>query len=77
MSLPRQIDPVHLAFYERDSVFENPVLTLREAADFIRTSNKTLYKLVREKEIPFRKVRREYRFLRSELEAWLKGELYD
>ncbi len=49
-------------------------LTLSEAAAFIRVSKKTLGEMARERRIPSQKVGREWRFLRSALEAWLAGE---
>lgn len=49
------------------------VLTLVEAARFIRVSEKTLGAMARERRIPAQKVGREWRFLRPALEDWLKG----
>jgi excisionase family DNA binding protein len=50
-------------------------MTLTEAAAFIRVSEKTLGEMARARRIPSQKVGREWRFLRSALEAWLAGEL--
>ena len=50
------------------------ILTLPEAATFIRVSPKTLGDLARNSEVPAKKVGREWRFLRSALEAWLIGQ---
>ncbi len=50
------------------------ILTLSEAAGFIRVSEKTLGEMARTRRIPSQKVGREWRFLRSALEAWLVGE---
>lgn len=47
------------------------VMTLSEAARFVRVSEKTLAGLARERKIPGRRVGREWRFLRSALEHWL------
>jgi excisionase family DNA binding protein len=49
------------------------VLTLDEAAQLLRISPQTLEGLVSRGDVPGRKVEREYRFLRSALEAWLQG----
>lgn len=43
------------------------VLTLREAAEFVRVSEKTLRELARDGRAPGQKVGREWRFLRSAL----------
>ena len=53
------------------------ILTLAEAADFIRVSEKTLGEMARTRRIPSQKVGREWRFLRTGLEAWLAGESAD
>lgn len=47
------------------------IMTLREAARFIRVSEKTLGEMARKRSIPGQKAGREWRFLRSALEAWL------
>ena len=50
------------------------ILTLAEAAGFIRVSEKTLGEMARARRIPSQKVGREWRFLRTGLEAWLAGQ---
>ena len=50
------------------------ILTLSEAAALIRVSRKTLGELARSQRVPAKKVGREWRFLRSALEAWLAGQ---
>ena len=50
------------------------ILTLAEAAAFIRVSEKTLGEMARTGRIPSKKVGREWRFLRTGLEAWLVAE---
>ncbi len=49
------------------------VLTLKEAAHFIRVSDKTLADMARQGAVPAQKVGREWRFLRSALQDWLAG----
>jgi excisionase family DNA binding protein len=50
------------------------IMTLEEAAEFLRVSRSTLYQRA---DIPRHRMpgSREFRYLRSELLAWLKGEL--
>ena len=50
------------------------VLTLSEAATFIRVSEKTLGEMARTRRIPSQKVGREWRFSRTGLETWLAGD---
>src|SRR6266516_1060013 len=49
------------------------VLTLAEAAEFLRLEPKKVQDLVAHGELPGRKVGDDYRFLRSALETWLEG----
>jgi excisionase family DNA binding protein len=58
-----------MARESRDAI----VLTLGEAAQFVRVSEKTLGELAREGSVPAKKVGREWRFLRTALEEWLTG----
>jgi len=49
------------------------ILNLVEAAEYIRVSKKTLGEMAHQGQLPCNKVGREWRFLRSALEDWLKG----
>jgi excisionase family DNA binding protein len=49
------------------------VLTLTEAARFVRVSEKTLGEMARRNRIPCQKAGREWRFLKPALEQWLEG----
>ena len=48
------------------------VLTIGEAADFLRCGRSTLHKLARAGRVPASRLASEYRFLRSSLIAWLR-----
>lgn len=50
---------------------ENDILTLEQATDFLRVSEKTLIKLLREEHVPARKIGREWRFNRQALINWI------
>ena len=50
------------------------ILTLVEAAAFIRVSERTLGEMARTRRIPSQKVGREWRFVRTALESWLAGD---
>ncbi len=52
---------------------EEYVLTLEEAASFLKVSQSTLYKLLESDRIPARKLGRRWRFSRTELEQWLRN----
>lgn len=49
----------------------NDVLTLEELAAYLKVSETTAYSLVRNGDIPGRKVGREWRFLRERVVNWL------
>ena len=49
------------------------VLTLDEAAAFLKISKSTLYKLLESGRLPARKIGRAWRFNRSDLEIWLRN----
>lgn len=46
------------------------VLTLAEAAKRLKVSDRTLWQLSKDKNIPCFRVGRQYRYLASELDAW-------
>ncbi len=50
------------------------LLDVREAAEFLRVAPKTLYSLVSQHRIPFRKAGRRLLFLESELLEWTRPE---
>lgn len=52
---------------------DESILTLAEAAQFIRVSERTLGDLARRRRVPCQKVGREWRFSRTALEAWIAG----
>jgi excisionase family DNA binding protein len=57
-----------------EAFFENPILTVREAAQVARCCEKTIYKLVRDGEIPSRRVGKKcIRIPRASLIDWLEG----
>lgn len=52
-----------------------PVLTVREAAKYIRVSEKAIRDMARDGRIPAQKAGREWRLLKSALDEWLMGKL--
>jgi excisionase family DNA binding protein len=54
---------------------EKEVFTLKEAAEFLQLSKGSLYKLMRGREIPGKKVLSRWRFGKDTLKRWLgEGE---
>lgn len=50
---------------------DNAILNLEQAGEFLGISVKTMIKLLREENIPARKIGREWRFSKTALTAWL------
>lgn len=54
---------------------DNEILTIEQAAEFLQLSKRSVYKLLREGEIPGRKILNKWRFEKENLRRWLiKGE---
>ena len=47
-------------------------LTAQEAAELLRVQRRSLYRLVQQQRIPYRRIGRAIRFERNELLAWTK-----
>lgn len=50
---------------------EKDILNLEEACEFLRVSDRTLIKLLREEHLPARKIGREWRFSKQALINWI------
>ena len=50
-------------------------LTLREVAELLKLSEKTIYRLVQQGKIPAFKVGGSWRFRSSDIEAWIEGQV--
>ena len=64
--------PKNLLESESESV--DKALTTEDACEFLSISRQTLYKLVKSKKIPGRKVGDNYRFLKSDLIRYFKND---
>ena len=47
------------------------ILTIREVADYLKVTERTLYRLVQDGEVPGFKVGGSWRFRRGDLERWI------
>lgn len=50
------------------------VLTTKEATEYLRIARTTLFKLIKQGRIRTTKAGRDYRFLKEELDKFLRGE---
>jgi len=57
-----------------DKVMDSEVFTFKEAKQYLRVSNSTLYRLVQARKIPASKVGRSWRFRKEKLIAWLEKQ---
>ena len=55
------------------STNEVPVLTVGEAAEYLRIPKSSLYKLAKEGKIPCQKVGRHWRFRKEAIDSWLSN----
>lgn len=51
------------------------VLTVKEASGYLKISEKTLYRFIREQNIPAFKLGREWRFKKSLLDEWMEKRI--
>jgi excisionase family DNA binding protein len=51
---------------------ENQVLTIKQVAEYLQVTEKTIYTLVQEVNIPAFKVRGQWRFKREDIERWIE-----
>jgi excisionase family DNA binding protein len=65
------IELVESAVAARQTNMQGDVLTRGQVADLLDVCAESVSKLVREDGLPFKRVGKEYRFLRSEVLAWL------
>ncbi len=50
------------------------ILTIREVADYLKITERTLYRLVQEGKLPAFKVGNSWRFRREDLERWISDQ---
>ncbi|MBI2341473.1 MAG: helix-turn-helix domain-containing protein [Deltaproteobacteria bacterium] len=55
------------------STLDNDVMTTSEVMNYLKVSRKTVLKLVHEGKIPAQKVGKDFRYLKSEIDAFLRG----
>ena len=53
---------------------DGSILTIKEVADYLKVNERTVYRLAGAKKIPAFKVGGTWRFLRSDIEQWIKNQ---
>jgi excisionase family DNA binding protein len=51
----------------------NDIFTIEEAADFLRISKRSVYRMLKVGKIPARKVMHKWRFEREQLREWIRS----
>ena len=50
------------------------ILTIKEVAEYLKVTERTLYRLAQEGKIPAFKVGASWRFKRADIDAWIEGQ---
>ena len=53
---------------------DNAIMTIGEVADYLKVTERTIYRLAGAKQIPAFKVGGSWRFSRSDIDAWIKDQ---
>lgn len=56
------------------SADEGEILTLRQVAEFLKVTDRTIYRLAAAKKIPAFKVGGTWRFSHADIDSWIKGQ---
>lgn len=59
------------------STSEGEILTIKQVADYLKVTERTIYRLAAAKKIPAFKVGGTWRFSRTELDRWIKRQTED
>jgi excisionase family DNA binding protein len=54
--------------------FHGAFLTTDEVLDYLKVNPRTIYRLIKAGEIPAIRIGRQWRFRRSDLDAWIDGQ---
>ncbi len=50
------------------------ILTIKEVAEYLKVTERTLYRLAQEGKIPAFRVGASWRFKRADIDAWIEGQ---
>jgi excisionase family DNA binding protein len=56
---------------------QNRVLTMQEAAEYLKTTRQTIFKMIKSGKLRGNKIGRGYRFLQEDLDKLIRGEPED
>ena len=64
----------HLAKTMPSSAADNAIMTIGEVADYLKVTERTIYRLAGAKKIPAFKVGGSWRFSKADIDAWIKKQ---
>jgi excisionase family DNA binding protein len=64
----------HLAKTMPSSPADNAIMTIGEVADYLKVTERTIYRLAGAKKIPSFKVGGSWRFSKADIDAWIKKQ---
>lgn len=56
------------------STSEGDILTIKQVADYLKVTDRTIYRLAAAKKIPAFKVGGTWRFSRADIDCWIAGQ---
>ncbi len=59
------------------STTDGEILTIKQVADYLKVTERTIYRLAAAKKIPAFKVGGTWRFSRADIESWIKQQSMD
>ena len=68
---------IHLAKTMPSSSADNAIMTIGEVADYLKVTERTIYRLAGVKQIPAFKVGGSWRFSKADIDAWIKAQSCD
>ena len=68
---------IHLAKTMPSSPADNAIMTIGEVADYLKVTERTIYRLAGAKQIPAFKVGGSWRFSKADIDGWIKRKSSD
>ena len=65
---------IHLAQTMPSSPADNAIMTIGEVADYLKVTERTIYRLAGAKQIPAFKVGGSWRFSKADIDGWIKRQ---
>ena len=65
---------IHLAQTMPSSAVDNAIMTIGEVADYLKVTERTIYRLAGAKKIPSSKVGASWRFSKADIDRWIREQ---